>query len=44
MAMIINDAPQFSKKLLYIAIGLAFFGIVCYAAVDIRLNAGPARA
>ena len=32
--------PQLSHKLLYIAIGLAFFGIVCYAAVDIRLNAG----
>jgi hypothetical protein len=30
-----------STKLLYFAIGLAFFGIVCYAAVDIRLNAGP---
>jgi hypothetical protein len=34
---------QLSKKLLYVAIGLAFFGLVCYAAVDIRLNAGPAN-
>jgi len=31
-----------SHKLLYIALGLAIFGVVCYAAVDIRLNAGAA--
>jgi hypothetical protein len=36
------DAPQMSTKLLHFAIGLAFFGIVCYTAVDIRLNAGLA--
>ena len=39
-SLTINEPPQMSTKLLYVAIGLAFFGVVCYAAVDIRLNAG----